>query len=924
MAKTPYFLIFSLVASTLASEPMNILFIAVDDLVPRLGVYGDTVAQSPRIDALAALGTTFLHAQTQYPVCGPSRASLMSGLRPESVGVLDLETPWRDASPSLISLPQYLKDSHGYFTTGTGKILDYRNVADPNTMDEESWSEPFDPSPGTSPDDVERKGRTTVTAPYVNHVTAAPEDPLDNFPDYRIAQDGIDRLRERAAADEPFFLAVGFKKPHLPFFAPDEYWALYNRDDFTIHPFQMRAADNSGYGYGNSYEIRNYEPIPSDPNIVPASDFSEDLQKELIHGYYACVSYIDALVGMLLDELEALNLQDDTIIVLWGDHGFHLGDLGQWAKNTPFEQAARVPLIIVDPTRSNQVATTTAPAELTDIYPTLCELVGVPLPDFLEGKSLLPALDDPAAKPREGAVTVHHIPDKIGYSIRNERYRYIEWISEIDKTVVGRDLFDYETDPYEQQNLIDDPAYVATMEMMTDMLHNDTAGLLLLQESLSPRLIHNVPDEVPWGYKAALGVNVDPKEEVVTSNAVYLNDELKHSGTDTAITLNSFYAYLPAQSSNTMRVEVDFASGAQLDEEVSFQVGVGDTTIEKWDFSGTNPETGSNGTTVSTWTTNAPNSVPSAGVLRYAATSDDDSNWGDAQLLSDIDTSAIDQMIWTIECADLKVSAGSNFRFSTVTSAGGDVRPELELTSYGAGPDYTFSPDMEYHGGTDDLGGSNIALTGSQLGGPLTIVATWDFVNNTMTLQVGNNAPVSITPTANMAATIGTITGFRVYPDNITAGDYLDLDSVTIETTTRGLGETFAQWKAKHDWGSVPDQDANVDPNDNGLVNLLDYAMGYDPVTKGGMNEGLAIYVEEYENESHAFLTYRRNKLASDVSLQVMISHDLSAWDLVPPSDWKLSKEDIDGGNAERVTLRHALYPSFDKAFLKVSAEINP
>jgi iduronate 2-sulfatase len=560
-------------SSVVASQSPNVLFIAVDDLVPRLGVYGDTIAQSPRIDSLASQGTTFLHAQTQYPVCGPARASIMSGLRPESVGVLDLETKWRDASPGLISLPQYLKDSHGYFTTGTGKILDYRNVEDPDTMDAESWSESFDDSPGTSPNDVEKQGQAAATAPYVNLVTAAPVDPLENFPDYRIAQVGIDRMRERAAAGQPFFLAVGFKKPHLPFFAPDEYWALYNRNDFTIHPFQDRAADNSGYGYGNSFEIRNYEPIPQDHNLVPGSAFSEALQKELIHGYYACVSYIDALVGMLVDELEALQIEDNTIIVLWGDHGFHLGDHGQWAKNTPFEQAARVPLIIVDPRKSNQVATTTAPAELTDIYPTLCELLGVPLPNFLEGTSLVPALEDPAAKPREGAVTLRQVSDTIGYSIRNERYRYIEWISEIDKTVVGRDLFDYLTDPYETQNLVNDPTYAATLDTMTDMLHNDTAGLLLLEESLAPKLDHTVPDQVSWGYKGSLEVTLDPKDEVLASLAIYLNDELKYNGADTAVTLENFYAYLPAESSHDLRIEVDFVSGVQLDDRKDLSSG---------------------------------------------------------------------------------------------------------------------------------------------------------------------------------------------------------------------------------------------------------------------------------------------------------------------------------------------------------------
>jgi hypothetical protein len=252
--------------------------------------------------------------------------------------------------------------------------------------------------------------------------------------------------------------------------------------------------------------------------------------------------------------------------------------------------------------------------------------------------------------------------------------------------------------------------------------------------------------------------------------------------------------------------------------------GVLAAVVEQWTFDGSNPETGINGTIISTWTTNAPNSVPSAGVLRYADTTDSD--WGNSQLLPDIDTSAIAAMTWTIQLADLKVSAGSTFRFSTVTSAGGDVRPELELTSWGAGPDYTFSPDMEYNGGIDDLGGSNIGLTGSQLGGPLTIVATWDFVNNTMTLKVGDNAPVSITPAANMADTIGTITGFRMYPRTIVAGDYLDLHSVTIETRAATL-TPFQEWLIGHglDSSLPPETDAGGD----GVSLFTEYALNLDP-----------------------------------------------------------------------------------------------
>jgi hypothetical protein len=204
--------------------------------------------------------------------------------------------------------------------------------------------------------------------------------------------------------------------------------------------------------------------------------------------------------------------------------------------------------------------------------------------------------------------------------------------------------------------------------------------------------------------------------------------------------------------------------------------------IDQWTFDGPNPETGINGTIISTWTTNAPNSVPSAGVLRYANTTD--SNWGNGQLLPDIDTSAIDKMIWTIELADLRVSTGSNFRFTGLILSG-EVRPELELTAWGMSAPYTFSPDMEYNTNTDYLdaaSGISLNATNGTLGGPLTIVATWDFVNNTMTLDMGGGNVSSNTPAANMAASIGTVTGFRMYPRTIAAGDYLDLDSVTIET----------------------------------------------------------------------------------------------------------------------------------------------
>jgi hypothetical protein len=228
---------------------------------------------------------------------------------------------------------------------------------------------------------------------------------------------------------------------------------------------------------------------------------------------------------------------------------------------------------------------------------------------------------------------------------------------------------------------------------------------------------------------------------------------------------------------------------------MAFSMSASAQIIEQWTFDGANPETGINGTIISTWTTSAPNSVPSAGVLRYAATSNDDSNWGNSQLLPDIDTSTIATMTWTIQLADAKVSASSNFRFTGLVESGG-TEPELELTAWGASAPYTFSPDMEYNGNTDVTWGSDANVSqagpGGTLGGPLTIVATWDFVNNTMNMQVGSNNPMSITASANMATSIGTVTGFRMYPRTIAAGDYLDLDSVTIETTAVPEPSTLA------------------------------------------------------------------------------------------------------------------------------------
>lgn len=463
----------------------NVLFIAVDDLVPALGCYGDERVISPNIDKLAGQGTTFLRAQCQWPVCGPSRASIMSGLRPETTGVMNLKTKWRESNPGIVSLPEHLKQ-HGYFTTGTGKIYDRRCVDSEKIMDKESWSEPYTTSPGGYPKgDADNRARDECPEGWNKLASIAYDTEMKNFQDYRIAQHGLKLMRERAAAEQPFFLAVGFKKPHLAFVSPKKYWDMYAHDSIEVHAFQEHAADSSGFGPPDMNEIRSYYPFPKEGHDLPV-----EVQKQLIHGYLSCVTFIDDLIGSLLNELEALGLKENTIVVLWGDHGFHLGDHGYWGKHSTFEQAARVPLIIVDPRMKKSGQTTVSPAEFTDVFPTLCELTGVPVLDQLQGVSLVPVMNDPEVKVRKGATTLYKSTGKkgaLGYSYRTERYRYIEWINRYSKKVVGRDLYDYEKDPFETQSLAKNPKYTTILQELAEGLYADAEGWKLLETSLNAR-----------------------------------------------------------------------------------------------------------------------------------------------------------------------------------------------------------------------------------------------------------------------------------------------------------------------------------------------------------------------------------------------------------------------------------------------------
>lgn len=446
-----------------AAEKQNVLFIAVDDLRPALGCYGDPIAKTPEIDKLAARGTVFTNAMCQWPVCGPTRASLMTSLYPEQVGVMDLKTDMRAKNPDVLTLPEHFKNN-GYLSAGTGKIYDPRCVDSKKANDKRSWSIPFSQLP-----------HGELLHNDVKEFALAPDVADEKLADGYIARDGVAMMRELAAGEKPFFLAVGFKKPHLPFIAPKKYWDLYQRDELPLAEYTGGIENDSGYVLHDSPEMRGYGGVPKSGPIP------EKIQREAIHGYYACVSFIDAQVGLLMKELDELGLAENTHIVLWGDHGFHLGDHSMWGKHSTLEAAARVPLIFA-PAGGSEISETNAPVEFTDIFPTLCDLAGVPAAKGKVGRSLVPIIDGSRGKIRDGAITVFNKKGANGYSYRTERYRYTEWINKFGK-LVATDLFDYETDPHETRNLAADPDKEVLVSELSAMLRRDAVGCERLQKA---------------------------------------------------------------------------------------------------------------------------------------------------------------------------------------------------------------------------------------------------------------------------------------------------------------------------------------------------------------------------------------------------------------------------------------------------------
>ncbi len=451
---------------TIAAHP-NVLFIAADDLRNDLGCYGHELVKSPNVDRLAARGMVFERAYCQQAVCNPSRASILTGLRPDALRIWDLPTHFRSQHPNVVTLPQHFLQ-HGYFTRNIGKI--YHNFRQTIEGDPVSWSVPAVMHFANHGMDIAK------VDPLPPNLAIDPKCEQRDVPDEayfdgRVANLAVEALRELKSQSQPFFLALGFWKPHSPFNAPKRYWDLYRRDEIPLPKNPIWPTEAPRTAWHDSREMLG----------IASRELSEANMREIRHGYLANISYFDAQLGKVLDELDKLGLAENTIVVLWSDHGYHLGEQTLWAKTSNFELDARVPLIIAAPNSSSAGKRTRAIVELLDLYPTLADLCGLPKPIGVQGVSLAPLLAKPQSAVKAGAMTQHprpayydreptKAPTTMGYSVRSDRFRYTEWRDWKTGQTVAHELYDHLMDPDETRNIVQQPQFAPDVRASASLL----------------------------------------------------------------------------------------------------------------------------------------------------------------------------------------------------------------------------------------------------------------------------------------------------------------------------------------------------------------------------------------------------------------------------------------------------------------------
>ena len=432
---------------------MNVLFVTVDDLRNDLGCYGHKVVRSPNIDRLAARGVRFDRAYCQYPVCNPSRTSFMTGLRPDSTRILDNGTHFRTTIPDVVTLPQLFRQN-GYVAASLGKVYhrgltmeDERGeMDDPKSWDKATYFQ-------ATKLGLTGEGRNLTGGKIDWCRWLAAEGADEDQPDGQVARAAVELLEQNK--DKPFFLAVGFHKPHDPFHAPKKYFDLYPPDAVT-----PPAADPA--------DVKDLPLAIAGGPLKKAFDkFTDRDKREFMRAYYAGTSFIDAQLGKVLDALDRLGLADKTVVVLLGDHGYHLGERGWWNKSTLFEHSARAPLVVCDPRAKAKGAATSRLVEFLDLYPTMADVCGLTPPTKLEGTSFRPLLSDPNKAWKPAAYTQVQRGKNAGRSVRTGRWRYTEW----DGGVSGVELYDHENVPGEYRNLAGEPAEKETLAHLKTLLN---------------------------------------------------------------------------------------------------------------------------------------------------------------------------------------------------------------------------------------------------------------------------------------------------------------------------------------------------------------------------------------------------------------------------------------------------------------------